>query len=117
METAGLLDKPFFLTERDANYRRALDRYLASPGLSVTPFLESSDTSLIIRMLEESQGISFLPRYMVERGMREGRLTVVETNDFSLSMYGQIFYRKDRWKTGEMEEFIRLGAQEGSWPD
>ena len=116
VDAAELLDKPFFLTERDANYRRALDRYLASRSLAVTPFLESSDTSLILRMLEKSQGISFLPRFMVERGIQKGRLTVVETTDFCLTMYGQIFYRKDRWKTGEMEAFIRLAAQEGGWP-
>lgn len=117
VKTAELLDKPFFLTERDANYRRALDRYLASQGMAVTPFLESSDTSLILRMLEESQGISFLPRFMVEQGIRRGRLTVVETADFRLTMYGQIFYRMDRWKTGEMEAFIRLAEQESGWPD
>lgn len=117
VDVAELLDIPFFLTERDANYRRALDRYLASRSLAVTPFLESSDTSLILRMLEQSQGISFLPKFMVEREIREGRLTVVETTDFRLTMYGQIFYRKDHWKTGEMEAFIRIAEQEGSRPE
>lgn len=113
VDVAGLLDMPFFLTERDANYRRALDRYLASRNLEITPFLESGDTSLILRMLERSMGISFLPRFMVDQGVREGRLSVVETADFSLTMYEQIFYRKDHWKTGEMEAFIRLAERDG----
>ena len=32
-----LLEQPFYLTERDANYRRMLDRRLAALGRSVTP--------------------------------------------------------------------------------
>ena len=40
-----LLDRPFYLTERDTNYRRVLDRFLAARNRSLTPFLECSDTS------------------------------------------------------------------------
>jgi len=111
MELSGLLHLPFFLTERDANYRRALDVKLASHNLSVTPFLETGDTALLLRMLEVSQGISFLPRFMVERGVREGKLEEVRVQGFHLSMYRQIFYRKDRWKTREMETFIQLAEE------
>ncbi len=55
---AALLDKPFFLTERNANYRRTFDRFLASRQIELTPSLEISDTSFIIKMLERSSGIS-----------------------------------------------------------
>ena len=55
---AELLDKPFFLTERNANYRRTFDRFLASRQIELTPSLEISDTSFIIKMLERSSGIS-----------------------------------------------------------
>ena len=37
---AELLDKPFFLTERNANYRRTFDRFLASRQIELTPSLE-----------------------------------------------------------------------------
>ena len=40
---AELLDKPFFLTERNANYRRTFDRFLASRQIELTPSLEISD--------------------------------------------------------------------------
>ena len=49
---AELLDKPFFLNERNANYRRTFDRFLASRQIELTPSLEISDTSFIIKMLE-----------------------------------------------------------------
>lgn len=107
-----LLDKPFFLTEREANYRRVFDRYLAARQLVLTPFLEVSDTAFIIQMLEHNKGLSFLPRFAVAESLRQGRLKELEVADFHASMYRQIFYHKDKWKTREMEEFVRLANAE-----
>ena len=44
LKIEDFLDQPFFLTEKNANYRRALDRYLASRNIELTPFVEISDT-------------------------------------------------------------------------
>ena len=103
-----LLDKPFYLTERDANYRRLLDRRLAAVNRAVTPVLESSYASFLVRVLEETEGISYLPWFLVEEPVRLGKLTVVEVSDLNAVMYGQIFYHRDKWVTREMEEFVRF---------
>lgn len=103
-----LLDKPFYLTERDANYRRLLDRRLAAFGQSITPALESSYASFLLRVLEETEGLSFLPWFLVEEPVRQGKLSVVEVSDLQAVMYSQIFYHRDKWATREMEEFVRF---------
>lgn len=103
-----LLTEPFFLTEKDANYRRALDRYLASRELILSPFLEISNTEFIIKTIRENKGLSFLPYFAVSESAAEGRLSVLSVTDVHVSMYRQIFYHKDKWKTKEMDEFIRL---------
>ena len=103
-----LLDKPFYLTERDANYRRLLDRRLAAVDRAITPVLESSYASFLVRVLEQTEGISYLPWFLVEEPVRLGKLTVVEVSDLNAVMYGQIFYHRDKWITREMEEFIRF---------
>ena len=103
-----LLGEPFFLTEKDANYRRALDRYLASRQLELLPFLEISNTEFILKMLEESQGVSFLPYFTVAEQVRRGGLAVLDVADFHASMYRQMFYHKEKWKTREMDAFLRL---------
>lgn len=103
-----LLEEPFFLTEKNANYRRALDRYLASRQMILSPFLEISNTEFIIRMIEENRGLSFLPYFAVQKSAKERRLAVLEVEDFHSAMYRQIFYHKEKWKTKEMDEFIRL---------
>lgn len=103
-----LLDKPFYLTERDANYRRLLDRRLASFGQAIIPALESSYASFLLRVLEESEGLSFLPWFLVEEPVRQGKLSVVEVSDLKAVMYSQIFYHREKWATREMEEFVRF---------
>lgn len=108
LKLADLLEEPFFLTEKNANYRRAFDRYLASRELILSPFLEISNTEFIIKMIEESKGLSFLPYFAIEESAAKGQLSVLDVTDFHASMYRQIFYHKDKWKTKEMDEFIRL---------
>ena len=102
-----LLDKPFYLTERDANYRRLLDRRLAAVDRAITPVLESSYASFLVRVLEQTEGLSYLPWFLVEEPVRLGKLTVVEVSDLNAVMYGQIFYHREKWITREREEFVR----------
>lgn len=105
-----LLDQPFFLTERDANYRRRFDMFLAAKQVELDPVLEISDTSFIIKMLERSEGISLLPRFAVNDSIAAGRLRILEVSDFHLTMYRQMFYHKDKWCTPEMNAFLQLAA-------
>ena len=111
LQVEELLKEPFFLTEKNANYRRTLDQFLASKNLLLTPALEVSNTEFIIQMLHQSHAVSFLPYFAVRERVEQGKLKILEVSDFHTFMYGQIFYHKDKWKTKEMEEFIRL-AQE-----
>lgn len=107
-----LIDEPFFLTEKNANYRRALDRFLASRKMVLSPFLEISNTEFIIKMIRENRGLSFLPYFAVRESAERGQLAVLDVEDFHTSMYRQILCHKDKWKTKEMEEFIRLAKED-----
>ncbi|MGN0349846.1 MAG: LysR family transcriptional regulator [Roseburia sp.] len=113
LKLGKLLEYPFFLTEKNANYRRALDHYLASRKMFLSPFLEISNTEFIIKMLTESNGISFLPYFTVRKSVEEGKLTLLDVDSFQVSMYRQIFHHKDKWMTREMAEFIRLAKEMG----
>ena len=52
-----LISQPFFLTEKEDNYRRALDQFLASKNLEIQPFLEVGDTDFILDMVQRSMGL------------------------------------------------------------
>lgn len=108
-----LLKEPFFLTERNENYRRELDHFLEACGKSLTPFLEISSTEFIIQMVKENCGITYLPYFAVQKAIQDGSLITLNVPDIRIQMYRQIFYHKDKWKTLEMEEFIRLAKENG----
>ena len=103
-----ILQEPFVLTEKHANYRQALDQQLALRRQFISPVLEISDTAFIIHMLELNQGLSFLPYFAVEQDIYKHRITTLDIKDIHISMYRQIFYHKNKFRTREMEEFIRL---------
>lgn len=111
LTTEELVQYPFFLTEQD-NYRRVLNRRLAARRCILTPSLECGDTSFLIRMLEIDRGVSFLPWYAVESSVRQGKLVRLSVADCYISLYRQIFCHKEKWRTREMDEFVRFAEQE-----
>ena len=108
MVLQDILGESFFLTEKNANYRQALDQHLALENRTLDPALEISDTEFIIKMVERNDGLSFLPYFAVEKYNRSGRIAMLDVTDIDISMYRQIFYHKNKYKTREMSEFIRL---------
>ena len=88
-----------------------LDRFLAARNRSLTPSLECSDTSFLIRILENNQGISLLPWYAVEQSVQKKKLSLIQVTDFHVTLYRQIFSHREKWPTREMEEFVRLVEQ------
>ena len=109
-----IVGKPIFPYRKNENYRKELDQFLETKEIILTPSLESSNTEFIIRMILENGGISYLPYFAVAKTIAAGKLTVLNVTDYQLSMYQQIFYHKSKWKTREMDEFIRLAQADRS---
>lgn len=106
-----ILDEPLILTEKGANYRRAFDEYLSAQNLSIRPLLEVSSTGYILQAVTEMDCVSLLPRYVVAEAIAKKQLVELPVRDFRPEMYSQLFYHRDKWKTREMEEFIRIAAE------
>lgn len=106
-----LLKYPFYLTEAKDNYQYALAQQLAFNDLSVDPVLEVGDTEVISHMLYEGDAVSFLPRFAVEKHLKEGDLKLVPTDDLNINMYHQIIFHKNKWLTDEMLEFIKTAEE------
>jgi len=68
-----ILEYPFILTEKNANYRFAFDHFLSIKKMNIHPFLEISDTHFIQRMLLNNECISLLPYFTVEKSVQEGK--------------------------------------------
>lgn len=107
----NVLSYPMVVTEKNASYRLILEQYLAAMGKSLQPYLEIGNTDFILQFLKQNAGITFLPRFTVEKAVSEGYLRILSVKKFSIRTWRQILYHKDKWVTREMAEFIRL-AQE-----
>ena len=107
-----ILQEPFFLTEKHANYRQALDQQLALRRQFISPVLEISDTAFIKKMLMRGGGVSFLPRFAVEDDIEKKKLTLLDVKDIEITMYRQIFYHKNKFKTKEMEKFTEFALED-----
>lgn len=104
----NIKNQPFFLTEKEDNYRLYLDESLAKQNIELNPILEASNTDLIIGALKSSNGVSFLPNFTFENEVKKGNLKTVCINGFDLTMERQIFYHVDKYITPEMEILIDI---------
>lgn len=102
----ALLSQPFLLTEKGMSYRRLLDGKLARDSLEIRPVLETGRADLICRLVEQNIGMTFLPDYVTEEGVREGKLVRLNVPDFRMSVWKQILYRRDKWVSLPMRVMI-----------
>ena len=106
-----LAQQEFLLTERGMSYRDALDRTLAAHQLSIQPYLEFGNASLLCQLVERGMGLSFLPEYIVRDALAAGTLARLPVPACAVTMRRQLFYHRDKWLTPQMKAFITL-AQE-----
>lgn len=107
LEIEEILSKPFYLTERNANYRQALEQELALRKQTLSPVLECSDTAFIKRMLKTGKGLSYLPLFVVEKDIAQGKIAKLDVKNIDITMYRQVFYHANKYMTKEMEEFCK----------
>ena len=109
-----IAEEDFVLTERNEGYRIELDRLLAACGISVSPVAEFGNPETIIRLIERDMGLSFLPLFCAAEKIKQGDLTVIETDAPKIYMYSQLFYHKNKW----IDVYKRqLEVSASSWDD
>lgn len=101
---------PFLFTEKDASYRSLLEQYLASTKKEIKPFLETGNTDFIIQQLYHNLGVSFLPRFTIQKDMEKGKLALINVENFQLQVWRQIIHHKDKWISRQMNAFLRLAV-------
>ena len=102
-----LLREPLLLTEKGISYRYAMEQLLAAQGVELHPVLETGNTDVIIRLLEET-GVSFLPEFAIREGVRAGRLAILDALCPEIQMWSQLAYHRNKWVTPQMELLLRL---------
>ena len=106
-----LLKQPFFLTEKGMSYRRLLEEKLAELSLEICPVLEIGSAGRIVSLVEQGAGLSFLPDYVTEEGIRAGRLSYVKADFIEVEIWKQLLYHRDKWVTPQMESVLQEVAR------
>lgn len=88
---------PFILTEKHMGYRRSFDEELSRRSLEVVPILEIGRTDLITDLLEQRFAVSYLPDFVTERKVKEGKLVYLQVSDFKTDIWKQLIYHKNKW--------------------
>lgn len=106
-----LRKQPFLLTERGMSYRKILDEYLAGHSMEIHPVLEMGRADLIARLVEDDVGISFLPDYVTEEAVKDGKIVRLSVMDFEAKVWKQLLYHRDKWLSAQMEAVIEYLAK------
>ena len=96
------------IRDRGISYCGDLEQTLAARGLEAHPFLEIGDTEVIIEMLLNKAGISFLPQYLVQKYIDSGQLASIGTDLPPIENWSQLVYHKNKYVTPQMKAFIDL---------
>ncbi|SFO05143.1 DNA-binding transcriptional regulator, LysR family [Anaerocolumna aminovalerica] len=103
-----IIKEPFILTEKGGSYRYELERLLSAQEMEIRPVLEIGNTETIIHLLEEGMGVSFLPLFSVEKAIKQGKLSRIQTDIPTIKMCSQLIYHKNKWVTSQMQTFITI---------
>ncbi len=98
--------EPFVLTEFGQGYRRIFDRELAKKSLEITPILEIGRTDIITSVIMENNMISYLPDFVTEKLVAEGKLCYLDIVDMNIDIWKQLIYHKNKWLSNSMKIFI-----------
>lgn len=105
-----LMEQPFLLTERGMSYRRLMDEKLAEMSLEIQPVLEIGSAGLICSLVEKGAGIAFLPDYVTEQSVKEGRLRYLPVKDLEVEVWKQLLYHRDKWVSPQIESVLQYCA-------
>lgn len=101
-----LLTQPFLLTEKGMSYRRLMDELLARDSLEIQPILEIGRADIICNLVESGMGVSFLPDYVTEAGVRSGTLVRLNVPRYEPELWKQLLYHRDKWVSPQMRAAI-----------
>lgn len=92
----------------DSAFHQRLDGYLQERKIQLDPTLELWSIEGIKQCVMSGLGITYLPRFVVEEELADGRLAELEAPVSGQPIQALCAWRKGRWLTPAMELFLEL---------
>lgn len=106
-----LVKQPFILTEKGMSYRRFLDEQLAQRSLEIIPVLEVGNPHLICDMVTQGVGVSFLPDFVTEEGIKKGELVYLDIPEIQVTIWKQLLHHRDKWISPQIQSVLQYCAE------
>lgn len=103
-----ILAQELIMTECNVGYSYELSQQLAKKGLYFHPYLEIGNTDLIRSFVVENKGVSYLPFFIIEKDIKNGKIVPIRIPEFEVSVYRQLFWHKNKYITKPMNDFMGL---------
>ena len=103
-----ILSNTFLQTEIDSSYGFALNRYLSGKGHLLSSYLDIENPDIIVKLVKEGDGISFMPRYIIQPELESGAISILPFDTSAMDVWIQLLYSRDKFLTAPMHSFIRL---------
>lgn len=105
---AEILKEPMILTGEITFLRQELTKKARSLGIELCPVIQTESSSIIINLVRQNLGISFLPEHLVRSAFLSGKVAVLPLTDYELPFHVHICYHKNKYLTPQMAGLIRL---------
>lgn len=106
LSVENLQRQDFLLTEKNMSYRRLLDEWLERRSVVLQPVLENGNAALLCDLVQQGVGMSFLPDYVTEQAVRQGKLVRLNAEGFVPELWKQLLYRRDKWVSPPMQAVL-----------
>lgn len=101
-----ILKEEFISSDRGLSYGRYMEEALVERGLVFSPSVEIGSTSAIINMIAQGNGVSYLPKFLVDDPVNEGNLAIIDTEDLGIQVWTQMLRLRNKWLNPIMKAFI-----------
>ena len=104
------------LPERISIYRQAAEEVASQFNCMFSPAIQIDNTAIIMQLLKEGLGISFLPRYLIQAQLDSRELATLHMEKYDLQPYCiQILCHKRKYVTPQMRAFSELMELSFQW--
>lgn len=103
-----LKSEPFLLREKGSGTRDLIDSLLITRGISLNPIWEGTSTRALINAAAKGLGISILPKDLVQREIREGKVAILNLSDIEFRRTFKLIYHQNKYLTPMAQSFIEL---------
>ncbi len=101
-----ILREEFIASDRGLSYGSYMEEALVERGLTFNPSVEIGSTSAIINMIAQGEGVSYLPKFLVDDPINAGDLAIIDTEDLEIQVWTQMLRLRNKWLNPIMKVFI-----------